>query len=149
MTASASATPGHCFSACRWTDARGDAPARADLLHAKVKIGKKAFRISFRVRNLKRDGSFVLGAGVGGWGANYFVRKRAHKITIREQTVSEVQVYPKNKCPGSRVTWNARTNVVHARFMYACAGWNDYVIDGIDFHSRGATDHLGKVYYKP
>ena len=137
-------------AACHWHDARGDASARADLLSAKVRAGKKAFVISFRVRNLKKTGSFVLGAGVGGWGANYIVHKRKRKIVVKEQTISEVQVYKKVSCHGAKVRWNARTNVVHARFPYKCSGSRgDYVINGIDFHSRGATDHLGKVYYRP
>lgn len=149
-TAQGAGAPFYCWHTCHHKDARHDAPARADLTRATVSVGQKAFRTTFRVRNLKRTGSFVLGAGIAGWGTNYFVWKRAHRIIVKERTVSEVRAYKLVRCRHARVRWNARTNTVHARFPFACSGGRgDAIINGLYFHSHGATDRMGRVFFKP
>ena len=142
----------YCASTCTETDARGDAPAHVDLLRARVSNGQDAFTVKFRVRDLPRDGSFVLGAGLSGWGVNYFVTRTRGATVVKAQTVSEVEVYPKETCTTATVRWQLAKNQVKARFPYACTGDSPNggsIINGIDFRRGSLKDRMGKVFYRP
>lgn len=150
--ARAAADPFYCSSTCNEKDAGKDAPARADLLRARLVNGKSAHKVRFKVRDLGRTGSFVLGAGLSGWGVNWYVVKRRHGYTVKHQTISEVTVYPKKRCGAARVTWSAGKNVVSATLPHSCTGstaGGGSIINGLTFRSGGASDRMGKVFYQP
>ena len=140
----------YCTSACAKADARNDAPAKADLLRGRFVNGPAAFKLRLKVRDLKRTGSFVLGAGLGGWGVNYRVVKTAKGYKVTSRTISEVQVYPAKPCTTARVAWNAKKNFIQARFPFACSGNSgDSIMNGVDFKAGRAKDRIGRVYYRP
>lgn len=146
----ASAEPYYCTSSCTKTDARKDAAAKADLLRGRFVAGPKAFNVRLKVRDLKRTGWFVFGAGLGGWGVNYRVVKAKNGYRVTSRTISEVEVYPAKPCPSASVVWNAKKNFVQARLPYACTGnGGDPIMNGVDFHAKRATDRMGKVFYRP
>jgi hypothetical protein len=139
-----------CRSTCSRADASKDAPAKADILRARFHDGPRSFGLVLRLRDLKRTGTFVVGAGLGGWGVNYRVVKTAKGYRVSSQTISEVQVYPAKPCSTARVAWNAKRNVVRATLPYACTGNSgDPIMNGVDFHAGRATDRIGKVFYRP
>jgi hypothetical protein len=144
--------PFYCSGTCEETDTRGDAPAQADLLGARVSSSTDAFTVTFQVRDLPDDGNFAVGAGLSGWGVNYFVSKTPGGIVVEAQTVSETRVFPKETCTTATVVWQPAENEVEARFPYACSGDSPdggTVINGIDFQHGTAKDSMGKIFYRP
>ncbi|GAB2970525.1 hypothetical protein [Nocardioides montaniterrae] len=140
----------YCSSTCVHTDARGDAPARADILRVRVANLDHGFSLRMRIRALPRSGHFVLGAGLAGWGWNYTVDHKPGSTVVRANAISEVDVYPKVRCRGAHVRWDRSTDVVTA-FFPLCGGskGDGSIVDGVDFRSGDAHDRSGKVFYKP
>ena len=138
--------------ACTFTDARKDAPAKADILKARVVTGRKAFGLVLRVRDLQRTGTVVFGAGLSGWGHNFRIIKTRHGYRVSSQTISELRVYPYRPCRSARVTWNARSNVIKANFPYRCPGSSPEggtIINGVTLQSGRAHDEIGHVFLQP
>jgi len=143
------ADPLYCWTShCHATDPRGDAPAKADILGLRATQGKHGFTMSLRVRKLPAVGRVVFGAGTGGWGSNFIIKKRKHGYAVTEVTISEVEVYPASRCRSATVRWNRRTDVVHARFPISCTGSRgETIINGVDLRSGKAKDSIGHVFY--
>lgn len=144
--------PFHCFDDCTFHDASKDAAAKADILHGRINTTSKAFKISFKVRDLQKTGKFVVGAGLSGWGDNFTVTKHAKGYTVTHQTISETRAYKPNACKAARLSWSAAKNTVAVTLPFSCTGstpGGGTVVNGIDFRADKATDHVGRVFYKP
>lgn len=119
------------------------------MVSARIKV-TRTITVRVKVRDLGRTGRLVVGAGEDGWGRNYFVSKTRRGTRVQYQTVSEVQVYPKEKCRGAKVAWGARRNVVRLRVSRSCADIQDMgIVNGLVLRSGGAVDRLGKVWFRP
>ncbi|MGN0064260.1 MAG: hypothetical protein ACI379_08450 [Nocardioides sp.] len=139
----------YCWETCAFNDPR-DAKARVDIRKGKLVNGPERFTVRFKVRSLPATGKIAVGAGLSGWGVNYFVTKTRRGTKVWSQTISEVEVYPKERCRTAKVSWNRRTDTVLLRLGHACTGstaGGGSIINGIQFRSGGQKDLAGKIYW--
>lgn len=142
----------YCFDSCSFSDAKGDAPKRADIRSGRVENRSTSFFVKFKVKSLPKKGQFVVGAGLSGWGSNWRVTKKKKGVSVVAWEISEVEVYPASPCPSARITWNRKKDLVKAVLPHECSGSNaggGSVINGIDFSSGKAKDSAGHVFYTP